>query len=232
MPERLRPLSDDEAASCGLLFRLMRGHLGFVPNSTRTMARNPAILSSFTLLVGNTLGQAEDAKTPIWLGLKMIVQNVRWTLHNLRRKDRLPLSLKNMIAHVTSGAAGCRYCQAHTIGEARDQGVPGEKLAALWDFESSDQFSEAERAALRFASAAGACPNGVTDDHFVELKRHYTDEQIVEIGCVIALFGYLNRWNDSFATQLESDSAEFAGRVLGPSGWTIGKHGPRSRARE
>jgi len=224
MAAGLKPLSDEEAKECKLLFDLMREHLGFVPNSTRTMARQPAILCSFTLLVGNILGQADDARTPWWTGLRLIIRNVVWTIRNLKSPDRLPLPLKNLVAHVTSGAAGCRYCQAHTIGEARDQGVPIEKLEAVWEFQQSDLFDDAEKAALRFALAAGSAPNAVTTEHFRDLREHYTERQIVELGAVVALFGFLNRWNDSFATELEAESAEFAQKHLAPSGWTIGKH--------
>ena len=224
MPAGLQPLTDEQARDCDLIFRLTRNHMGFVPNSMRTMARNPALLSSFTMLVANVLGQPDDARTPIWTGLRLTIKNVVWTLKNLRRKDRLPLPLKNMVAHMTSSAAGCRYCQAHTIVEARDQGVSIEKLEALWEFESSDLFDEAEKTALRFALAAGSMPNAVTENHFVQLRKHYSENQVVELGGVIALFGFLNRWNDTFATQLESDSAEFAREHLASSGWTIGKH--------
>ena len=225
MATRLKPLSDDEAKECELLFDLMRGHLGFVPNSTRTMARQPAILCSFTLLVGNILGQSSDARTPWWTGLRLMVRNIVWTLRHLKSPDRLPLALKNLVAHVTSSAAGCRYCQAHTIGEARDQGISIEKLEAVWEFQQSDLFDDAEKAALRFALAAGSAPNAVTAEHFRDLREHYSENQIVELGAVVALFGFLNRWNDSFATELESDSAAFAEAHLAPSGWTIGKHG-------
>ena len=220
----LDPLSDEQARECELIFELTRRHLGFVPNSMRTMARQPAVLSSFTLLVGNVLGQPSDARSPIWLGMKLLWKNIVWTLRHLRSKDRLPLALKNMVAHVTSSAAGCRYCQAHTIGEARDQGVPIEKLEALWEFQNSDLFDTAEKAALRFAFAAGSIPNGVTPQHFTDLREHYTENQIVELGATIALFGFLNRWNDTFATTLEPDSEAFAEKLLGPSGWSAGKH--------
>jgi len=225
MTTGLKPLTDAEAREVELVFRLTKSHLGFVPNSMRTMARQPAILSSFTLMVGNILGQPSDAKSPIWLGIRLVIKNVIWSLRNMRSKDRLPLALKNLVAHVTSGAAGCRYCQAHTIGEARDQGVPIEKLEAVWEFDRSDLFDEAEKSALRFALAAGSHPNGVTADHFADLRKHYTEDQIVELGATIALFGFLNRWNDTFATTLEPESAAFANQHLSASGWEIGKHG-------
>jgi alkylhydroperoxidase family enzyme len=59
-----------------------------------------------------------------------------------------------------------------------------------------------EKAAMDFASAAASVPNAVTDELIVQLRQHWDDGQIVEIMAVIALFGFLNRWNDSMATPL------------------------------
>ena len=41
---------------------------------------------------------------------------------------------------------------------------------------------------------------------------------------VIALFGFLNRFNDTMATELESSPIEAGGRYLADRGWTVGKH--------
>ena len=57
-----------------------------------------------------------------------------------------------------------------------------------------------ERLALDFARAAASQPNAVTDEMFVNMQRHWSDEQIVEILGVVALFGFLNRWNDTMGT--------------------------------
>jgi len=64
----------------------------------------------------------------------------------------------------------------------------------------------------------------VTDEDFTALKRYYTDTQIVDIVAVIALFGFLNRFNDTMATELESSPIEAGQRFLAQQGWTVGKH--------
>ncbi len=48
-------------------------------------------------------------------------------------------------------------------------------------------------------------PNEVTDHMFAELRKYWSEGQIVEIVGVIALFGFLNRWNDTMATPLEDE---------------------------
>ena len=129
--------------------------------------------------------------------------------------------LRNLVSQMASRAAGCGYCMAHT---AERVGIAAEKENALWEFATSPLFSSAERAALRVAQGAAQVPNAVTDADFAELKKHYGEPQIVDIVAVIALFGFLNRFNDTMATQLEGSPIEAGERYLAERGWTVGKH--------
>jgi hypothetical protein len=64
----------------------------------------------------------------------------------------------------------------------------------------------------------------VSQNDFDKLARYFDEGQIVELVATIALFGYLNRWNDSMATRLEEYPSQVAGRAIGPVGWEAGKH--------
>ena len=192
----MQPLRREEHPELEELFRLYDDTLSFVPNSLSTMARRPEILRAFSELI-----------TQIW------------------RTGTVPVGLKPLVAIVASTAAGCRYCQAHETVDAKMRGVDEAKIAEIWDFERSPRYSEAERAALRFARDASVVPNAVTHEHFEELRGHWDDGEIVEILTVVGLFGFLNRWNDSMATDLEEVPAAFAGRTIGQHGWEPGKHG-------
>jgi len=100
----------------------------------------------------------------------------------MHKPSEVPKALKWMAAHVASNASGCRYCTAHTARHSAARGeVSQEKLEAIWVCRTSANFSAAERAALELALAAGSAPAAVTDGHFVELRRHFTDDKIVEI---------------------------------------------------
>ena len=116
------------------------------------------------------------------------------------------------------------YCIAHTAGGALHLGVAEEKVRAVWEYQTSPLFSPAERAALDVAVAAGCTPNAVTDEMFVELREHWSEEQIVEIVATIAMFGFLNRFNDTMATPLEEEPIEVGERMLADRGWSPGKH--------
>jgi hypothetical protein len=65
----------------------------------------------------------------------------------------------------------------------------------------------------------------VTDAQFAELRQHWSDGEIVEILGVVAMFAFLNRWNDTMATPLEASPTAIADMALGGQGWTAGKHG-------
>ena len=190
----MQPLQRDEHPELEELFRIYDDTLSFVPNSLFTMARRPEILHAFSELI-----------TQIW------------------RTGTLPTYLKPLIGIVSSVAAGCRYCQAHEAVDAKMRGVNDEKIAAIWDFERSPLYDDGERAALRFARDASLVPNEVTPASFEGLRRHWDDGQIVEILSVIGLFGFLNRWNDTMATDLEEIPRAFATDRYGER-WEAGKH--------
>lgn len=220
---KLKPLPDNQLKPFQFLFDAVKKSMGFVPNSMKTMARKPAILGSFSNLAANII-RSSSSLSPL-IGLKLTFKNMGWTMANMKDQNRVPMYLKNLVAHVSSNASGCRYCQAHTIGEALHNGASEEKLRAVWDFENSPLFSEKEKVALRFGMAAGSVPNAVTEEHFTDLRKHFTEKQIVELGATVALFGFLNRWNDTFGTPLEEKAIANAEKYLSTSGWEIGKHG-------
>jgi AhpD family alkylhydroperoxidase len=139
--------------------------------------------------------------------------------------ENLPPGTVQLIAFASSVASGCRYCQAHTSHNAHRQGEAEDKLAHILEYESHPAFSDAERAVVAVAMAAGRVPNEAEPAHFDALKAHFSDRQIVQIVGVIAMFGFLNRWNDTMATELENLPVAFAEKALTTIGWAKGKHG-------
>ncbi len=104
-------------------------------------------------------------------------------------------TLKRMIATAVSGAAGCRYCQAHTAHGAikmadTDAETVSAKIQNEWQFATDPAFTQAERAALNLALAAGQSPNAITDAHFKELEQYFSPKAIMEIVGVLGLFGF------------------------------------------
>lgn len=193
------PALDEEALAPELYEQLtfFHGTLGVIPNSVRTMAHRPEIAQAFTAL-NKTVMRDYGAVTP---------------------------EFKRLVGYVSSYASGCMYCQAHMILASERFGASEERLGAVWDFEDSPHFSEAEKAALALAQGATEVPNAVTEAHWARMREHWSTEAITEIMSVISLFGFLNRWNDSMGTALEDIPREKGEtRLADPTGWQIGKH--------
>ena len=89
--------------------------------------------------------------------------------------SEVDIGLKRLIAHVSSRAAGCKYCMSHTAALALGSGIKDTKLSAVWEYRTNVLYSDAERIALDVAFAAGGVPNEVTDEMFANLREHWTD---------------------------------------------------------
>ena len=206
-----------------LVYDQAKQAMGFVPNTIRAMSKKPNIMGSFGMFMANIRGFSSSQTSPL-TGIRLTINNMRWMIKAKgEAADEVPAYLKDLIGHVASNASGCRYCQAHTAHTAHRNGVSVEKLQHVWEFQTSDLFSAKERAALAFAFAAGSVPNEVTAAHHQALQEHFSAKQIVEMMATIAAFGFLNRWNDSMATQLEAEPLEFAEQHLSKT-WEAGKH--------
>ena len=170
--------------------------LGFTPNSLFTMMHRPRIAKAFL-----EMNQA-------------VMEN----------KGSVTSSMKREIAYLSSMTTGCRYCEAHAIRAAERYGSSKERLENIWEYKSHVAFSEADRAMFDLAIAASQVPNGVSEEIKARAKKFFSDGEIVEILGVVALFGYLNRWNDSMGTELENPAVKSAEKILEARGWEVGKH--------
>jgi alkylhydroperoxidase family enzyme len=138
--------------------------------------------------------------------------------------NNIPRQLRSELFTMASIAGGCQHCQAHGAYTLHLMGVDPERIHDIWSFEQSAAFTPAERAALRLARDGAQVPNAVGPEHFVDLRAHYSDRQIVEMLAVISLAGWYNRWNNSIATVTDQESIDWAEDALKAVGWTLGKH--------
>ena len=172
------------------LFQMIESVMGFLPNSLLTMSKNPDLMKAFQALAGVVFSS-----------------------------KHLKPDLIQLIALASSLSSGCKYCQAHTSHGAGKAGVSEQKISEILKYQESDYFNESEKAALDLAFAAGLSPNQTEKKHFEELEKYFSKEAIIDIVSVISLFGWLNRWNDTFGTTLEDIPKEFVEQKLSPLGW-------------
>ena len=192
----IEPLGLDELAEVEDIISIARQTSGYVPTSMRIMAHKPDILRAFGGLIGAIM----------------------------RTETELPMETKWLTAHAVSTSAGCAYCQAHTAANGEKKGLSADKVQDLLNYRASPLFDDSERGVIEFGLAAGEVPNATNRSHFDGLREHFTEGQIVEMVSVIALFGWLNRWNDTFASDLEDAPRAFAAEKLADRGWEVGKH--------
>jgi uncharacterized peroxidase-related enzyme len=141
---------------------------GNVPNMFRVMAHRPEIFSTMMAHFGAVL-----------------------TTGTVLTK------LKELIIVRTSQVNVTPYCLAsHTI-LARGLGWTDEQLDHLADWPKRDDFTPAEKAALRLAETVTRDANSVSDEQFAELRGFYSEGEIVELLCAIGLFNYFNRFNNA-----------------------------------
>lgn len=192
---RISPASPQQFSEVADYMERWKKTKGYPPNSWLTMVRKPKVFRAY-----------RDLHSAVMM-----------------EEGEVPKALKFMVAEVVSDAAGDYYCAAHNAENAAHiGGVAPEKVQALSQFRTSPLFTPAERAALELARAAGTHPPAVTDQHFVALKKHYSEDAITEIVSVIALLGWLNRWVQTVAPELEDTALAFAQKHLAPSGWKAG----------
>ena len=154
------------------------------------MAENPVLLNAFSGLTNAVFGS-----------------------------DEIDNQTKQLIALASSLSSGCKYCQSHTSHGAKRTGVSLEKISEILDYENSIHFSEKEKSVLSLAFASGKVPNQANKTHFDTLKEFFNPAQITMIVSVISIFGFLNRWNDTFGTTIEKIPRDFVEKELIPLGW-------------
>ena len=172
------------------LFKVIEGFMGYLPNSHLSMAVNPQLNESFAALAGTIFSS-----------------------------QKIDTGLMQLIALASSLSSGCKYCQAHTSHGAHQAGVNEEKINDILRYQESSHYDDSEKAVLDLAFAAGKTPNQAGQEHFDNLLKYFSKEQIIDMVAVISLFGFLNRWNDTLGSHLEDVPNSFVEEKLKPLGW-------------
>ncbi|HZE95845.1 MAG TPA: peroxidase-related enzyme [Planctomycetota bacterium] len=145
---------------------------GAVPNMFRTLAHDPKLLQTWFDMFRATL-----------------------------REGEVTTRVKEMVAVRVSHLNQSRYCLGSHTGLAKRFGVTEQQLSCLTDA-STATFTDAERAAIAFAEELTRSPQGVSDATFAELRKHWSERQIVEITAVAAMFNSFNRFNNALGVDL------------------------------
>ena len=167
---------------------------GYIPRGQLTMARRPELVKAVSVMLAAV------------------------------RSGSVEQELKSLVSLAVDIAADCSHTQSHSAYRAASNGIPVEKLRAVYEFEESDLLTPREKAALRLARDGSVVPNLVSEQHFEALREWFDDGEIVELVAVISWRGFLNHWNNIVATETHPVPAGFAREHLGSVGWEAGRH--------
>ena len=102
---------------------------------------------------------------------------------------------------------GCRYCTQHHIQSSKRAGLTADEMRALKEGKYSS-FGEQGQVALRYAEKLTRTPDETGHADFVELKKHYSDEQIVDLHMLIGLANLTNRVTGPLSLEVEFPEEE------------------------
>jgi AhpD family alkylhydroperoxidase len=131
---------------------------------------------------------AESAGSPDPRVLKILFKSpmgVAWYKYwlELSNNGQLPKDLKELCRVKIAFDHECGYCGTVRSAAAKAVGLTEEKIQEVWNFESSPLLSVREKLALQFADHLKHDTAKADDDAFyAELKAHFTDAEIVELG--------------------------------------------------
>ncbi len=153
--------------------------LGRVPNFYRTISHAPWL--AMLLLPFNAAVQRQ------WPG------------------SRLPGRTKELVVIKTSHVNGCRYCYAHNTALGQAAGITHEEIIEISsdDYLQSTTLSEAEKVAVQWAESVTVNKAGKDDDLYAVMKRLFSEEEIVELTMVTAMFNMINRLTDCLQVPIE-----------------------------
>ena len=99
----------------------------------------------------------------------------------------LPHKLKEMCRIKISVAHQCGYCSTVRSNVAKADGLTEDMIDDLADFASSGKFTAREKAALHYAGLFKQGEHAIDKDEvYQELQKHFSDEEIIELGMLCA----------------------------------------------
>jgi len=183
MSQRLKGVSNEEAN--GLAAEIIEASnlfLGRTSNLVRILAENSPFIARWFL------GLVAAVRQPS-LGASADVR------------------LRNLANIKTSMVNECTYCSTHTSIYGEALGIQPAEIEALRGdvYKTSPLFNEREKAVIAWAEAMTLNTAKRSGKVWDDMRRLFTDTEIVEISMASAMFNMINRLNDSFWTELEPE---------------------------
>jgi len=126
-------------------------------------------------------------------------QNALKTLYGIGsylKKSPVEQSLLELINFRVSQINSCAYCLDMHSKDARAKGETEQRLYGLSAWRETPYFTERERAGLAWAEAVTKCI--VPNDVYIEAKKEFSDEELIDLTLAVTTINTWNRINLSF----------------------------------
>lgn len=130
------------------------------------------------------------------------LRHIMGLLLELKEEEVLPKRYLEIALVVVSKLNECTYCVAHHTPRLIDQGLSAEATENILADEI-DGFDEIDMLVRDFAVQVTEKPQYMRDQIFADLRKHFSEEQIVELTLRTALCGFFNRFNDALMIGME-----------------------------
>ena len=110
----------------------------------------------------------------------------------------LPRATQELVKLRASQINGCSFCTDMHTKDAAHAGETSVRLNLVAAWREATVFTDAERAALELAEQGtriADASTGVTDEAWANAAKHYDDDQLMALVCVIAIINAYNRVN-------------------------------------
>ena len=130
------------------------------------------------------------------------VRHIMGMLLDFKDEQILPKRYLEIALVVVSKLNECRYCVAHHTPRLVEQGLGPETVANILAPDCPDM-DEIDLLVRDYAVAVTENAQMIRDRMFEDLRKHFSEEQIVELTLRTALCGFFNRFNDALMIGME-----------------------------
>jgi AhpD family alkylhydroperoxidase len=116
-------------------------------------------------------------------------------------KSALDPQVRILAMHLVAEINGCAWCRDYGAHLAGGLGVPAEKLSRVHAYTTDPSFTPAERAVLAFAEQMTQVGGHVDDETFAELRRHFSEREVVELTLAVSAENFFNRMNAALGVE-------------------------------
>ena len=106
----------------------------------------------------------------------------------LKRNRTLPDRLVELVRLRVAFFNQCRSCMAIRYSDAVADGVTEGLVCSLERPQEAENLSAAEKAAIRYGELMATDHLAIDDAVYAELRKHFSEAQIVELGMTVAFF--------------------------------------------